>query len=195
MGPFSLDDPKDYSMDVRISDGGQPIQTSITKLAIKVCSVAARSKTTKFWGCDHTHQTILKVQTKNKEFIIFTRSCVGVMLGGFPRSVEPALGGWEWASMPSSPFCSASWPYLVRFCFLFFFSVFRWSLLQGWDCLPSFWKSEKQALNTDGLSSLNLGRVHPVTWCLFWSFWVQKRKIYSSKTFSEFVPANVYWGR
>lgn len=36
-GPFSLDDPKDYSVDVRISDGGRPIQTSITKLAIKVC--------------------------------------------------------------------------------------------------------------------------------------------------------------
>lgn len=36
-GPFSLDDPKDHSVDVRISDGGRPIQTSITKLAIKVC--------------------------------------------------------------------------------------------------------------------------------------------------------------
>uniref|UniRef100_A0A4W6BVG3 Cadherin-5 n=1 Tax=Lates calcarifer TaxID=8187 RepID=A0A4W6BVG3_LATCA len=36
-GPFSLDDPKDYNVDVRISDGGRPIQTSITKLAIKVC--------------------------------------------------------------------------------------------------------------------------------------------------------------
>uniref|UniRef100_A0A3P8TAW0 Cadherin-5 n=1 Tax=Amphiprion percula TaxID=161767 RepID=A0A3P8TAW0_AMPPE len=36
-GPFSLDDPKDYSVDVRISDGGQPIQSSVTKLAIKVC--------------------------------------------------------------------------------------------------------------------------------------------------------------
>lgn len=35
-GPFSLDDPKDYSVDVRISDGGRPIQTSITKLTIKV---------------------------------------------------------------------------------------------------------------------------------------------------------------
>ena len=39
-GPFSLDDPKDYSVDVRVSDGGQPIQTSITKLAIKVCVCA-----------------------------------------------------------------------------------------------------------------------------------------------------------
>uniref|UniRef100_A0A3Q3VZH4 Cadherin-5 n=1 Tax=Mola mola TaxID=94237 RepID=A0A3Q3VZH4_MOLML len=37
MGPFNLDDPKDYSVDVRITDGGRPIQTSITKLAIKVC--------------------------------------------------------------------------------------------------------------------------------------------------------------
>lgn len=36
-GPFSMDDPKDYSVDVRIRDGGQPIQTSTTKLAIKVC--------------------------------------------------------------------------------------------------------------------------------------------------------------
>ncbi|XP_034537331.1 cadherin-5 [Notolabrus celidotus] len=41
-GPFSLDDPKDYSVDVRISDGGQPIQTSITKLAIKSCRCDAR---------------------------------------------------------------------------------------------------------------------------------------------------------
>nr|XP_046257264.1 cadherin-5 [Scatophagus argus] len=42
MGPFSLDDPKDYSVDVRISDGGQPIQTSITKLAIKSCRCDVR---------------------------------------------------------------------------------------------------------------------------------------------------------
>ncbi|XP_034753743.1 cadherin-5 [Etheostoma cragini] len=41
-GPFSLEDPKDYSMDVRISDGGRPIQTSITKLAIKSCRCDAR---------------------------------------------------------------------------------------------------------------------------------------------------------
>lgn len=41
-GPFSLDDPKDYSVDVRISDGGQPIQTSITKLVIKSCRCDAR---------------------------------------------------------------------------------------------------------------------------------------------------------
>lgn len=37
MGPFSLEDPQDYSVDLRITDGGRPIQTSITKLAIKVC--------------------------------------------------------------------------------------------------------------------------------------------------------------
>lgn len=42
MGPFSLDDPKDYSVDVRITDGGRPIQTSITKLAIKSCRCDAR---------------------------------------------------------------------------------------------------------------------------------------------------------
>ncbi|KAG8000371.1 Cadherin-5 [Nibea albiflora] len=37
MGPFSMDDPHDYSVDVRISDGGRPILTSVTKLAIKSC--------------------------------------------------------------------------------------------------------------------------------------------------------------
>ncbi|XP_068597556.1 cadherin-5 [Brachionichthys hirsutus] len=41
-GPFSLDDPKDYSIYVRITDGGRPIQTSITKLAIKSCRCDAR---------------------------------------------------------------------------------------------------------------------------------------------------------
>lgn len=46
------------------------------------------------------------------------------MPGGFPHSVKPALGGWEWASTPSSPSCSASWPYLVRFCFRFHFLFF-----------------------------------------------------------------------
>lgn len=35
-GPFSLDDPKDHSVDVLISDGGQPVQTSTTTLPIKV---------------------------------------------------------------------------------------------------------------------------------------------------------------
>lgn len=41
-GPFSVDDPKEYSVDVRISDGGQPVKTSVTKLAIKVCMVDLR---------------------------------------------------------------------------------------------------------------------------------------------------------
>uniref|UniRef100_UPI0037E821B7 cadherin-5 n=1 Tax=Semicossyphus pulcher TaxID=241346 RepID=UPI0037E821B7 len=41
-GPFSLDDPKDYNVDVRISDGGRPIQSSITKLSIKSCRCDAR---------------------------------------------------------------------------------------------------------------------------------------------------------
>ncbi|XP_035518944.1 cadherin-5 [Morone saxatilis] len=45
-GPFSLDDPKDYSVDVRISDGGRPIQTSVTKLAIKSCRCDARRSPT-----------------------------------------------------------------------------------------------------------------------------------------------------
>lgn len=35
-GPFSLDDPKEHSVDVLISDGGQPVQTSTTTLSIKV---------------------------------------------------------------------------------------------------------------------------------------------------------------
>lgn len=41
-GPFSLDDPKDYSVDVRITDGGQPVQFSVTKLSIKSCRCDAR---------------------------------------------------------------------------------------------------------------------------------------------------------
>ncbi|KAM9847979.1 cadherin-5 [Aulostomus maculatus] len=46
-GPFSLDDPRDYSVDVSISDGGRPVQTSVTKLAIKVCRCDARRIPTK----------------------------------------------------------------------------------------------------------------------------------------------------
>nr|XP_057915046.1 cadherin-5 [Doryrhamphus excisus] len=41
-GPFNLDDPHEYSVDVSISDGGRPIQTSITKLVIKACRCDAR---------------------------------------------------------------------------------------------------------------------------------------------------------
>ncbi|KAL6102209.1 cdh5 [Pungitius sinensis] len=41
-GPFSLDDPKDYSVDVSISDGGRPPQTSVTRLAIKSCRCDGR---------------------------------------------------------------------------------------------------------------------------------------------------------
>ncbi|CAJ1066739.1 cadherin-5 [Xyrichtys novacula] len=41
-GPFNLDDPKDYSVNVRISDGGRPLLTSINKLAIKSCRCDAR---------------------------------------------------------------------------------------------------------------------------------------------------------
>ncbi|XP_017287281.1 cadherin-5 [Kryptolebias marmoratus] len=41
-GQFSLDDPKDHSVDVWISDGGRPNQTSVTKLAIKLCQCDAR---------------------------------------------------------------------------------------------------------------------------------------------------------
>lgn len=43
MGPFSLEDPQDYSVDVLIADGGRPIQSSITKLAIKVCMFLFKS--------------------------------------------------------------------------------------------------------------------------------------------------------
>lgn len=46
-GPFNLDDPKDYSLEVRISDGGRPIQTSVTRLAIKACRCDARRVPTK----------------------------------------------------------------------------------------------------------------------------------------------------
>ncbi|XP_029031387.1 cadherin-5 [Betta splendens] len=45
-GPFSLDDPKDYSVDVSISDGGRPAQTSVTKLVIKSCRCDARRRPT-----------------------------------------------------------------------------------------------------------------------------------------------------
>lgn len=53
MGPFSLDDPKDYSVDVRISDGGRPTQTSITTLAIEVSCVGNQKLT--------PHSTLLRV--------------------------------------------------------------------------------------------------------------------------------------
>lgn len=43
-GPFSMDDPKDYSVDVRVSDGGRPVQTSVTKLSIKVCEILSAQK-------------------------------------------------------------------------------------------------------------------------------------------------------
>ncbi|XP_028325233.1 cadherin-5 [Gouania willdenowi] len=41
-GPFGLDDPKDHSVDVRVSDGGTPLQSSVTKLAIKSCRCDGR---------------------------------------------------------------------------------------------------------------------------------------------------------
>ncbi|KAK2824591.1 hypothetical protein Q5P01_021766 [Channa striata] len=41
-GPFSMDDPRSYSVDVRISDGGQPLQTSIIPLPIKLCQCNAQ---------------------------------------------------------------------------------------------------------------------------------------------------------
>lgn len=77
MGPFSLDDPRDYSVDVRVRDGGQPIQTSITKVAIQVCRVATWSKP----QADHTRQTLLKVGTciKTGEFISLACVIVSVV--------------------------------------------------------------------------------------------------------------------
>ncbi|KAM4607404.1 cadherin-5 [Polymixia lowei] len=41
-GTFSLDDPRDYILQVKIEDGGQPSKTSITPLTIKVCRCDAR---------------------------------------------------------------------------------------------------------------------------------------------------------
>lgn len=35
-GPFSIDDPKDYSVFVRISDGGRPMMSNVTEVKIKV---------------------------------------------------------------------------------------------------------------------------------------------------------------
>ncbi|KAK7902010.1 hypothetical protein WMY93_018779 [Mugilogobius chulae] len=36
-GPFSLDDSRDYSVAVRVGDGGRPLLTSVTQVAIKAC--------------------------------------------------------------------------------------------------------------------------------------------------------------
>ncbi|XP_007542328.1 cadherin-5 [Poecilia formosa] len=41
-GPFNLEDSSDYSVEVRISDGGQPLMSSITKLQIKLCQCDAK---------------------------------------------------------------------------------------------------------------------------------------------------------
>ncbi|XP_024916638.1 cadherin-5-like [Cynoglossus semilaevis] len=46
-GPFSLDDVNDYTVDVRVSDGGTPIQTSLITLAIKTCSCGVGRMPTK----------------------------------------------------------------------------------------------------------------------------------------------------
>uniref|UniRef100_A0A8C6WEB6 Cadherin domain-containing protein n=1 Tax=Neogobius melanostomus TaxID=47308 RepID=A0A8C6WEB6_9GOBI len=48
-GPFSLDDSRDYSVAVRVGDGGRPLLTSVTYVAIKACR------------CDHR-----RVQTECK---------------------------------------------------------------------------------------------------------------------------------
>lgn len=36
-GPFSLDDSRDYSVAVRVGDGGRPLLTSVTHVSIKAC--------------------------------------------------------------------------------------------------------------------------------------------------------------
>lgn len=41
-GPFSMDDPKDYSVDISVSDGGHPVKTSITKVSIRLCRCDAK---------------------------------------------------------------------------------------------------------------------------------------------------------
>lgn len=48
-GPFSLDDGRDYSVAVRVGDGGRPLLTSVTQVSIKACR------------CDHR-----RVQTECK---------------------------------------------------------------------------------------------------------------------------------
>ncbi|MEQ2246313.1 hypothetical protein ILYODFUR_037058, partial [Ilyodon furcidens] len=41
-GPFNLEDSSDYSVDVHVSDGGQPPMSSVTKLSIKSCQCDAK---------------------------------------------------------------------------------------------------------------------------------------------------------
>ncbi|KAF7662471.1 hypothetical protein LDENG_00233950 [Lucifuga dentata] len=41
-GSFSLDDPRDYSLEVGINDGGRPPKSSVTRLPIKVCRCDAK---------------------------------------------------------------------------------------------------------------------------------------------------------
>ncbi|MEQ2298742.1 hypothetical protein AMECASPLE_008505, partial [Ameca splendens] len=41
-GPFNLEDSSDYSVDVHVSDGGQPPMSSVTKLQIKSCQCDAK---------------------------------------------------------------------------------------------------------------------------------------------------------
>ncbi|XP_071385765.1 cadherin-5 [Centroberyx affinis] len=41
-GTFSLDDPRDYILEVGINDGGRPPKSSLTRLPIKVCRCDAR---------------------------------------------------------------------------------------------------------------------------------------------------------
>lgn len=41
-GPFNLEDSSDYMVEVRISDGGQPPMSSVTKLLIKSCQCDAK---------------------------------------------------------------------------------------------------------------------------------------------------------
>lgn len=36
-GPFSLDDPKNYKVDIRVSDGGHPSKSSVSTVSVGVC--------------------------------------------------------------------------------------------------------------------------------------------------------------
>ena len=94
MGPFSVDDPKDYSVDVRIGDGGRPIQTSVTKLAIKVWSATPFRASGLEAATPHTHGTLPKVQTKSKDFFFLV--VVSVRCPTDPHAVQsrrPEDGG------------------------------------------------------------------------------------------------------
>ncbi|KAJ0004792.1 hypothetical protein NQD34_011006 [Periophthalmus magnuspinnatus] len=52
-GPFSLDDSRDYSVTVRVGDGGRPLRTSTTQVTIKACSCDHRRVPTQCKAAGH----------------------------------------------------------------------------------------------------------------------------------------------